>query len=122
MFLFLSFTPIILRHNIHLNFSESKIRHIYELGIFTFHERWQDLVDLKYISIYKVGHYYRVNMWYENNKILNLFVTEKFDMAIQNGFHIANKLHIDLLDASVKGNQKWINKTVYGKTSKIEYL
>ncbi len=120
--LIVSVLPIILRHIIHLNFKQSKIRHSYQLGLFTYHESWQDLVDLNYISIYKVGDYNRVNLWYEVNSILNLFTTKSFDEALHNAYHISDKFQIDLLDATTKGNHQWINKEAYFKTSAVTYL
>lgn len=122
LILLFSFAPIIIRHYIYLDFKEIKIRYAYEIGMFMYKEKWQDLEGLEYISVFKKNDLYEINMWYKKNKIVNLFATEKFSDAIENAYQIANKLQIDLLDASVKGNHRWINKNVYAQTSIVEHL
>ncbi|MGJ8591231.1 MAG: hypothetical protein ACSHXF_01710 [Aquaticitalea sp.] len=124
LFLILLFTilPIIIRDYIYLDFKNLKIRYAYEIGLFSYKEKWQDLEDLEYISVFKKNELFEVNLWYKKNKIVNLFATDKFSDAIDNAYQIANKLQIDLLDASVKGNHRWVDKNVYAQTSRIEHL
>ena len=57
----------------------------------------------------------------KKNKILNLFALEDFDEVLKKAFYLSEKLNIDLLDARKRGYHKWVNKTVYEKTGKVEY-
>jgi len=114
--------PKIARHIIHINFNELKIKHEFDLGFYTYKESWQNLNELEYLSVYKVNREFRANLWYETNNIVNLFVLADKDKAIENAFIIADNLGIDLLDATVKGRHKWINKSVYKETGEITYL
>ncbi|AXT18781.1 hypothetical protein D7030_05900 [Flavobacteriaceae bacterium AU392] len=119
--LFLSSIRSIAIHNIHLNFEKKKIKHQYQIGVFNYKETWQDLIDLEYVSVFKTGSYFQINLWYQKNKILNLMILENYDESIKNGYLIAEKLQIDLLDASVKGNHQWVNKDTYQETGEIQY-
>lgn len=114
--------PIISRHYIHLNFSNLKIMHSYSIGIFLFNEKWKNLEDLEYISVFNTSNGYEVNLWYKKNKILNLFALEDYDEVLKKGFYLSEKLDIDLLDARKRGYHKWINKEIYRKTGQVEYL
>jgi ABC-type uncharacterized transport system fused permease/ATPase subunit len=114
--------PIISRHYIHLNFSNLKIMHSYSIGVFNYNEKWQNLEDLEYISVFNTANGYEVNLWYKKNKILNLIALEDFDEVLKKAFYISEKLNIDLLDARKRGYHKWINKEIYRETGKIEYL
>jgi len=122
LILFFSSFMFIASHSVHLNFENNKIQHQFRVGVFNYKEVWQDLVDLKYISVFKTGDYFQINMWYQKNEILNLMTLENTEKAIENGFLISEKLNIDLLDARKPGHHKWINKQVYRDTGKIVYL
>ena len=47
----------------------------------------------------------------EGKKPFNVFNFEEFQPAFDFGLLYSNKLNIDLLDATEKGNSKWIDKT-----------
>lgn len=126
LFLFIVFLislgPLISRHIIHLKFRELKIRHSFAIGMWNYNEKWQDLEGYDYISVFKVREVFQVNLWYHDKSILNLFVIKNFEEAIENAYQISVKLNIDLLDASVKGNHRWIDKTIYLENSTIVHL
>jgi len=63
-----------------------------------------------------------VNLWYKKNKILNLFFMENFDEVIEHAFVFADRLNIDLLDARIRGNHKWVDKKAYKATNEIVYI
>ncbi len=48
---------------------------------------------------------------YSKNKQYNRYEFESFEAAFVTGKTIANSLRLDLLDATEKGNFKWIDKT-----------
>ncbi|MGG5487693.1 MULTISPECIES: hypothetical protein [Flavobacteriaceae] len=116
------FTPIVAQHSIHFNFSEHKIKHSYAIGIFNHNEKWQNLEDLNYISMFSSRGSYQVNLWYGNNKFLNLFLLDDYDSVIEKAFIFSDKLNIDLLDARERGNHRWVNKDVYRETKQVKYL
>lgn len=109
------FAPMVLRHYIHFNFSNSKIKHSYSLGALNYSEKWQNLENLNYISVFHTRSGYEINLWYEKNKILNLLVLEDFEESLKKGAFFSEKLNIDLLDARKRGYHKWVN-TSYNKT------
>ena len=121
LILFFSSFMSIASHSIHLNFKNNKIQHQFRVGLFNYKEVWQDLVDLKYISVFKTGSYFQINMWYQKNEILNLMTLDDSEKAMENGFLISEKLDIDLLDARKAGYHKWVNKQVYKETKKVIY-
>ena len=118
----MSLVPLISRHFIHIKFNELKIRHSFAIGMWNYNEKWQDLEGYDYISVFKVGESFQVNLWYHDRSILNLLVIENFEDAIENAYQISAKLNIELLDASVKGNHRWVDKTIYAENSKIVHL
>ena len=114
--------PRISSNTIHLNFSKSKIKYENNYGAFTFKKKWHDLKKLEYLSVFAVNEEYQANLWYEVNKITNLFVLPNKDDAMKIGYYLANKLNIDLLDATVKEHHQWVDKIHYKKTGEIKYL
>ena len=107
---------------IYIDFTKKYVRSAITLGRFTFKKKWNPIIDLKYISVFKTENGYEVNLWYEKNKILNLFVYDDMDEVIKKAFLFADKFGIDLSDARERGYHKWINKEVYRLTGKIEYV
>ena len=81
--LFSSSFMAIASHSVHLDFKNRKIQHRYRVGVFYYKEVWQDLIDLKYISVFKTGDYFQINMWYQKNEILNLMTLDNKDEAIK---------------------------------------
>lgn len=64
--------------------------------------------ELDYISVFLDGKgEYQVNLWYVGNKHYNMFTFEQKPPAMEFATLAANKLKIDLLDATEKGNSKW---------------
>lgn len=72
-----------------------------------------EIPELKYVSVFKNPNSYfiEVNLWYGKNKHFNVYNYENIDEAFNFGKLFSNKLKIDLLDATEKGNFKWIDKT-----------
>lgn len=120
--LFSSSFMAIASHSIHINFEHQKIQHRYRVGLFNYKEVWQNLEELEYIAVFRTGDYYQINMWYQKNNILNLMTLDDPKKAIENGYLIADKLNIDLLDARERGFHKWVNKNIYKNTGKVVYI
>lgn len=109
-------------HKTHFNFNYIKIRHIYDIGPFTYKEKWQDLTGITYVSVFHTNNGYEANLWDEKKDILNLFVLQNFDEVMEKAFFFSEKLNVDLLDARKRGHHRWVNKTIYKETGKIEYI
>ena len=72
-----------------------------------------EVPELKYVSVFKNPNsdFIEVNLWYGKNKHFNVYNYENINEAMSFGLLFSNKLNIDLLDATEKGNSKWIDKT-----------
>ncbi|WP_147132321.1 hypothetical protein [Seonamhaeicola algicola] len=122
LIIFFSSFMAIASHSIHISLQENKIQHQYRIGRFRYKEVWQVLKDIEYVSVYKNSGYYLVNLWYEKNGILNLMALKDYELSIEKGLFIAEKLNTDLLDAREKGYNKWINKAATKQQGKIVYF
>ena len=101
----LSFT---VTKSIIINPVKEKLISIYSVGVFS--KRIESKIPkLNYISIFKNSKdEFEVNLWYEKNKHYKMYVFEKFDEALELGKQLSNRLNIDLLNATKKGDFKWI--------------
>lgn len=94
-----------------INTTTNKLETIYSVGPFKY--KYNSVIpQLDYISVFKNGkEEYEVNLWYAKNKHYNMYTYESADGAFQFSKEIAKKLNIDLLDATVKGDFQWVDKT-----------
>lgn len=99
---------------------------------------WKPLPNLEYISIFPTTENITVralsaettnsraiillNIFYNKNKKFTAYATTNIKDAFDVASHIADALMIDLLDASTKGDYKWVNKEVLREKGKIEYI
>ncbi len=114
--------PYLISAVTYLNFSELKIRTGIEIGRFTIKNKWKQLKDLEYISVFHTDNGYEVNLWYKKNKILKLFALDDYDKVIDEAFFFSEKLSIDLLDARKRGYHKWVDKDIYRKTGEVVHI
>lgn len=65
----------------------------------------------EYVSFFedKTG-YFGTHLWYTGNRHYKMYGFEDKDSAYKFSLEISNKLNIDLLDATEKGNFKWLEK------------
>ena len=65
---------------------------------------------LEYVSVFKNegAEVYEVNLWYEGNHHFNVEDFDEAEPAFAFGSQFSEKLNLKLLDATVKGNSKWI--------------
>jgi hypothetical protein len=67
--------------------------------------------DLEYVAIFLDGKgCYQVNLWYKGNRHYKMYVFDEKPPAFEFAQQVSKKLNIDLLDATEKGNSKWIDK------------
>ena len=100
--------------------------------------KWQKLKNPEYISVFNTTEdiTWRVvtaettnsfpiidlNIFYEKNKKLTVYKTKNIKDAFDVASHIADALLIDLLDATEKGNFKWVDKDMYREKGDIVYI
>lgn len=78
---------------------------IIEIGL------WEKFQNLEYISVFKNRRdICEINLWYNKNKHFNLFNCEDEVEALKAGKQMAEKLEIDLWDATNPYNAKWMEK------------
>jgi hypothetical protein len=69
--------------------------------------------DIEYVAVFKnAKEQFEVNLWYKGNKHYKMYVFDEKKAAMDFAEHVADKLKIDHLDATEKGNSKWIEKTL----------
>lgn len=82
----------------------------YFLGFF-YVNKISEIPDLQHIAVSKnQDEIYMIDLWYGQNKFYNMCYTEEKKLAINFAEKVALKLHIDMLDATEKGNPKWTYK------------
>jgi hypothetical protein len=88
--------------------------------------KWKPLPKVEYISVFATNENITVralsaettntfpvihlNLFYDNNKKINIYGTKNIKDAFNVASHIADALLIDLLDATEKGDFKWVDK------------
>jgi hypothetical protein len=97
----------------YLDLEKEKLQTEFRLGFLKF--RFQSsMPKLKYVSVFNnVGaELFEVNLWYEGNRHFNIMDFDDAQQAMDYGKLFSDKLNLKLLDATVKGNSKWIDKTI----------
>ena len=92
----------------HFDFRNKQYKEIYKLGPFKY-GKWKQFRSIDYISVYrKRRKKIIVNLWYNDNKRINLAEYNNFKDAMFHGERVARTLKIDLLDARDPHNTKWV--------------
>ncbi|PHR70730.1 MAG: hypothetical protein COA67_07960 [Lutibacter sp.] len=114
--------PLSAIKNYHFDFDAKKFKVEYVIGYLKYGV-WEDLPKFEYVSVFMKGEeVYELNLWFYKNEHYKVFHYFDFDDAILDAFQISEKLQIDLLDASVKNNHRWIDKDTYRETKEIKYI
>jgi hypothetical protein len=112
IFSFIAGLTFTLQKSIYINLEKQKLKTQYSVGIIkiNYHSK---IPELEYVSVFKnpKNEYVEINLWYDKNKHFNICNYEFIDEALEFGIIFSNKLKLDLLDATEKGNFKWIDKT-----------
>jgi len=91
-----------------INPSTEKLISIYSVGMLN-KKIESKIPELNYISIFKNSKdEFEVNLWYKRNKHYKMYVFENFDEALALGKQLSKRLNIDLLNATKKGDYRWI--------------
>ncbi|MEM5563579.1 hypothetical protein WNY78_00615 [Psychroserpens sp. AS72] len=99
--------------------------------------KWQTLHNPEYISVFNTTEDITVraltaettnsfpiivlNIFYERNKKITVYKTEDIKDAFDVASHIADALAIDLLDATVKNDYKWVDTDILREKGDIVY-
>jgi hypothetical protein len=99
---------------------------------------WQPLKNSEYISVFNTTEDITVraltaetsnsfpiivlNLFYEQNKKITVYKTKDVKDAFDVASHIADALLIDLLDATEKGDYKWVDKQTLREQGEIVYI
>ena len=96
---------------LYINLQKEKLKTEFAVGIFKY-SYFSNIPVLEYVSVFKNPNkeVFEVNLWYKGNKHFNVSNFDEFEPDFQFGLHFSNRLNIDLLDATEKGNSKWIEK------------
>jgi hypothetical protein len=84
----------------HFNFDTAKYKIEKSVG-FIRYGRWKTFEKLGYIAVYNMASgFYNVNLWHEGDQYITLSAFEDVDKALEMGKEFAEKMNVDLLDAS----------------------
>lgn len=100
--------PSAITKTVLIDTDKNKLISRYFIGAFS-KDILSEVPSLEYISVFLVSEdCYQVNLWYKGNKHYNMYNFEAEKPAMKFAKEVALKLNIDLLDATEKGNSKWI--------------
>lgn len=102
------------RKRIHIDIANSRFKPTIEIGPIKLGS-WQTIKNYNYVSVFHQptlnGTYvFEVNLWYDNNKHFELYEEQDYQDAFIIGYELSETLNIDLLDATVPNDYKWIDK------------
>ncbi|WP_179351136.1 hypothetical protein [Winogradskyella vidalii] len=103
-----------LRKSVHVDLKNSKFRPTFSVGPLKFGQ-WQTIKNYQYVSVFHQptvdGNYiFEVNLWYDDNKHFELYFVNNYQEAFLMGYELSEQLNIDLLDATVPNDFKWVDK------------
>lgn len=104
---------------IYINLKQSRFRPTIEVGPIKV-GKWKTIKNYEYVSVFLQplgdGAYtFEVNLWYDGNKHFELYSENSFESAIEVGYNLSEELNIDLLDATIANEFKWIDKEALKK-------
>lgn len=92
----------------YFNFSDNTYKHERSY-IFVKLGKWKTMPLLEYISVFKKEEgLYEVNLWHLGNKHFKIYEMFDEEEAMNIGKQLATTLQLDLLDATVANDSKWI--------------
>lgn len=101
-------TSFSLVKSVFIDVDKDKLVTRFRIGLFSY-DRISPVPSLEYVSVFKDGRGgYDVNLWYIGNKHYVMCDFYESEPAFVFARYVATKLNLDLLDATVKGDSKWI--------------
>lgn len=97
-----------LQKDIRIDIDSNKLISIYHIGMIS-KRHITNAPELQYIAVYRnPKDVYEVNLWYKGNNHYKMYEFDRKSDAMAFGQQSANKLKLDLLDKTVKGESNWI--------------
>ena len=91
-----------------IDVDKNKLISRYEVGRFS-RNHIANIPALDYVSVFKnTKDQFETNLWYARNKHYKMFFFSEKASALAFATMVAKKLNLELLDATEKGNKKWI--------------
>lgn len=103
-----------IHQRIYIDIEHSKFRTTKEIGPLKI-GRWITIKNYEYVSLFTEklrdgSTTFSVNLWYDNNCHFTLYSEPYFESALEIAYHLSEELNIDLLDATIAHDFKWIDK------------
>ncbi|WNM19800.1 hypothetical protein [Flavobacterium capsici] len=96
--------------DIEIDTKNNSIHTLYKVGPFIKKVKTK-AQEFEYVSVFLTDkNVFETNLWYVRNKHYKMYEFEKKEDAFEFGEMVADKLNIDLLDATERGNNKWVEK------------
>ncbi|KAF2080437.1 hypothetical protein [Flavobacterium sharifuzzamanii] len=101
--------------NMLVNLKTNTIISRYIVGPFSYDVKLK-ATEFEYVSFFEDRYgEFGTKLWYVKNRHYEMYSFEDKESAFQFSLNLSNKLNIDLLDATEKGNFKWVEKEKYNK-------
>lgn len=102
------------RKKIYIDIKNSRFKPSIEVGPIKV-GKWKTIINYKYVSVFHQplsngGSVFEVNLWYDKNKHFKLYEQNDYKEAFLMGYDLSEELDIDLLDATIPNDFKWIDK------------
>ncbi|GAA4966393.1 hypothetical protein [Algibacter aquimarinus] len=112
--------------SVYIDIKNSKFRSTIEIGPIKLGQ-WKIISNYEYVSIFHQpisngDKIFEVNLWYDRNKHWELYEKHDYKEAFLIGYKIAELLKIDILDATIPNDYKWVDKEASIKAGKMIYL
>lgn len=120
-----------------MDLSSKKYRKIYSILGMDF-GKWKDIPEIEYISVFATqeniavwassasanvkNNIFKLNLFYNSNKKIEAYTSYNVKDAFNVGHHLADALQTDLLDATVTGDFKLVDKDFYRETGSVKHI
>lgn len=93
------------------NFENMEYKKIYTYGFIKFSKRF-NFQKLKYVAVFKnADDSYEINLWHGKNKRFMISLYDNPKVALRNASYIADKLQLDVWDATNPHHGVWIDNS-----------
>jgi len=106
-----SIVSLCLTKTILIDIDKNKLISRFQLGPFS-KDVLSEIPELEYVAVFlNSKDVFEVNLWYKNNRHYQMYQFDEKAQAFNLAKLTSTKLNIELLDATVKGDFQWIDKT-----------
>jgi hypothetical protein len=96
--------------DVFIDLQGNKVVSKYSVGPFSFSKK-NEVPELEYVSVFRnADDLFEVNLWYKGNKYYKMYNFTQPEPAFEVARYTAGRLNLDILDATVRGANKWIDK------------